>query len=125
MSSSHRARRRAADPRAAGRRRITGATAVSAAGGAALAVFFGSLFAQAFADASTPTKAAPVEAATAALSDQKAVAPAAESRHALSSAPAAGEPHAGTPTTAHAAPQPPAAAPQSTDGDPAGSSGGS
>jgi hypothetical protein len=106
MSSSHRARRRAADPRAAGRRRITGATAVSAAGGTALAVIFGSLFAQSFADASTPTTAAPVKAAAEALT-----------------APPKVKPHAAT--TAPAAPQPPAAAPQSSDGDPAGSSWGS
>lgn len=124
MSSSHRARRRAADPRAAGRRRITGATAVSAAGGTALAVVFGSLFAQAFADASTPTTAAPVKAAKAALVADQAVAKAAEPRHALT-APSKGKPHPATATTAPAAPQPPAAAPQSSDGDPTGSSGGS
>src|SRR5262245_55874365 len=62
--SSHRSRRAAGavDPRAAGRRRIVGATTVSAVGGTALAVFFGSLFAQAFAAESAP-KPAPVQAA--------------------------------------------------------------
>jgi hypothetical protein len=97
MSSSHRARRRANDPRAAGRRRIAGATTVSAVGGTTLAVLFGSLFAEA---AAAPTHAAPVKAAVAAIT-----------------VPAA--------TVASAAPRPPAAAPQSATGDPAGSSGGS
>ena len=126
--SSHHTRRRAVDPRAAGRRRITGATTVSAVGGTALAVFFGSLFAQSFAEASAPTKAAPVQAATAALSltDKADAAP----RHELT-APTT-KPHASTakPYKAaapapKAAPQPPAAAPQAAEGTPAGSSGGS
>jgi hypothetical protein len=62
--SSHRSRRAyAVDPRAAGRRRVVGATTVTAAGGTALAVFFGSLFAQAFAAESAAPKPAPVQAA--------------------------------------------------------------
>jgi hypothetical protein len=96
--SSHRSRRAAAvDPRAAGRRRIVGATTVSAVGGTALAVFFGSLFAQAFAAESAP-KPPPVQAAL--TVHEK---PAAE----------------------HTAPKPPAAAPQPAAGEPVGSSGGS
>jgi hypothetical protein len=99
--SSHRSRRAVAvDPRAAGRRRIAGATTVSAVGGTALAVFFGSLFAQAFAEESAP-KPAPVQAALT-LSEKSA------------------------PNAKHsAAPKPPAAAPQPAEGEPVGSSGGS
>jgi hypothetical protein len=98
--SSHRSRRAAAvDPRAAGRRRIAGATTVSAVGGTALAVFFGSLFAQAFAAESAP-KPAPVQAALSL--PQKNAAP--NAKH---------------------APKPPAAAPQPAAGEPVGSSGGS
>src|SRR5689334_15086335 len=104
--SSHRSRRPAAvDPRAAGRRRIAGATTVSAAGGTALAVFFGSLFAQAFAEESAP-KPAPVQAALS-LSEK------ATSEKV-------------TPNAKHsAAPKPPAAAPRPAEGEPVGSSGGS
>jgi hypothetical protein len=104
--SSHRSRRAAAvDPRAAGRRRITGATTVSAVGGTALAVFFGSLFAQAFAAESAP-KPAPVQAALTLpqKSHEKTAAP--NAKHT-------------------AAPKPPAAAPQPAAGEPVGSSGGS
>jgi hypothetical protein len=96
--SSHRSRRAyAVDPRAAGRRRVVGATTVTAVGGTALAVFFGSLFAQAFA-AESAAPAAPVQAALTApetVPDKKN------------------------------APQPPAAAPQPAHGAPVGSSGGS
>jgi len=96
--SSHRSRRAyAVDPRAAGRRRVVGATTVTAAGGTALAVFFGSLFAQAFAAESAAPKPAPAAPVQAALTvpDEKN------------------------------APQPPAAAPQPAQGAPVGSSGGS
>ena len=96
--SSHRSRRAyAVDPRAAGRRRVVGATTVTAAGGTALAVFFGSLFAQAFAAESAAPKPAPAAPVQAALTvpDKKN------------------------------APQPPAAAPQPAQGAPVGSSGGS
>jgi hypothetical protein len=96
--SSHRSRRAyAVDPRAAGRRRVVGATTVTAAGGTALAVFFGSLFAQAFAAESAapkPTPAAPVQAALTVPGKKNA-------------------------------PQPPATAPQPAQGAPVGSSGGS
>jgi hypothetical protein len=95
--SSHRSRRvYAVDPRAAGRRRIAGATTVTAVGGTALAVFFGSLFAQAFAAESAP-KPAPVQAAL--TVPQK--------------------------KTTHTAPKPPAAAPKPAAGAPVASSGGS
>src|SRR5689334_12896739 len=109
--SSHRSRRPAAvDPRAAGRRRIAGATTVSAVGGTALAVFFGSLFAQAFAEESAP-KPAPVQAALS-LSEK------ASSEKATS--------EKVTPNAKHsAAPKPPAAAPRPAEGEPVGSSGGS
>jgi hypothetical protein len=97
--SSHRSRRAAAvDPRAAGRRRIVGATTVSAVGGTALAVFFGSLFAQAFAAESAP-KPAPVQTALT-VPDKP------DAKHS-------------------AAPKPPAAAPKPAAGKPVGSSGGS
>ena len=99
--SSHRSRRAyAVDPRAAGRRRVVGATTVTAVGGTALAVFFGSLFAQAFAEESAapkPPPTAPVQAALTAP-DQK---------------------------NAQSSPQPPASAPQPAHGAPVGSSGGS
>ena len=96
--SSHRSRRAyAVDPRAAGRRRVVGATTVTAVGGTALAVFFGSLFAQAFAAESAAPKPAPAAPVQAVLTvpDKKN------------------------------APQPPAAAPQPAHGAPVGSSGGS
>ena len=97
--SSHRSRGAyAVDPRAAGRRRVVGATTVTAVGGTALAVFFGSLFAQAFAAESAP-KPAPVQAA-------------------LTLPEKPGAKHS-------AAPKPPAAAPRPAAGEPAGSSGGS
>jgi len=97
--SSHRSRRAyAVDPRAAGRRRVVGATTVTAVGGTALAVFFGSLFAQAFAEEAAAPKAAPVQAAL--TVPQK---------------------HA----TSDAKPTPPAAAPQPAAGEPVASSGGS
>jgi hypothetical protein len=100
--SSHRSRRAyAVDPRAAGRRRVVGATTVTAAGGTALAVFFGSLFAQAFAAESAAPKPAPAAPAQAALTAPKTVP---EKKN---------------------APQPPAAAPQPAQGAPVGSSGGS
>jgi hypothetical protein len=96
--SSHRSRRAyAVDPRAAGRRRVVGATTVTAAGGTALAVFFGSLFAQAFAAESAAPKPAPAAPVQAAL----------------------------TVPEKKNAPQPPAAAPQPAKGAPVGSSGGS
>ena len=96
--SSHRSRRAyAVDPRAAGRRRVVGATTVTAAGGTALAVFFGSLFAQAFAADSAAPKPAPAAPVQAAL----------------------------TVPEKKNAPQPPAAAPQPAQGAPVGSSGGS
>jgi hypothetical protein len=96
--SSHRSRRAyAVDPRAAGRRRVVGATTVTAAGGTALAVFFGSLFAQAFAAESAAPKPAPAAPVQAAL----------------------------TVPEKKNAPQPPAAAPQPAQGAPVGSSGGS
>ena len=96
--SSHRSRRAyAVDPRAAGRRRVVGATTVTAAGGTALAVFFGSLFAQAFAAESAAPKPAPAAPVQAAL----------------------------TVPEKKNAPQPPDAAPQPTHGAPVGSSGGS
>jgi hypothetical protein len=96
--SSHRSRRAyAVDPRAAGRRRVLGATTVTAAGGTALAVFFGSLFAQAFAAESAAPKPAPAAPVQAAL----------------------------TVPEKKNAPQPPAAAPQPAQGAPVGSSGGS
>ncbi len=96
--SSHRSRRAyAVDPRAAGRRRVVGATTVTAAGGTALAVFFGSLFAQAFAAESAAPKPAPGAPVQAAL----------------------------TVPEKKNAPQPPAAAPQPAHGAPVGSSGGS
>ena len=95
--SSHRSRRAyAVDPRAAGRRRVVGATTVTAAGGTALAVFFGSLFAQAFAAESAAPKPAPAAPVQAALTVPD------KSNH-----------------------QPPAAAPQPAHGAPVGSSGGS
>jgi len=95
--SSHRSRRAyAVDPRAAGRRRVVGATTVTAAGGTALAVFFGSLFAQAFAAESAAPKPAPAAPVQAALTVPE-----------------------------KNAPQPPAAAPQPAQGAPVGSSGGS
>ena len=95
--SSHRSRRAyAVDPRAAGRRRVVGATTVTAAGGTALAVFFGSLFAQAFAAESAAPKPAPAAPVQAAL----------------------------TVPEKKNAPQPPAAAPQPAQGAPVGSSGG-
>ena len=97
MSSHRSGRAYAVDPRAAGRRRVVGATAVTAAGGTALAVFFGSLFAQAFAAESAapkPAPAAPVQAALTAPEKKNA-------------------------------PQPPVAAPQPAQGAPVGSSGGS
>ena len=98
--SSHRSRRAyAVDPRAAGRRRVVGATTVTAAGGTALAVFFGSLFAQAFAAESAAPKPAPVQAALA-VPEKKTDAK-------------------------HSAPKPPASAPQPAHGAPVGSSGGS
>lgn len=104
--SSHRSRRAAGavDPRAAGRRRVAGATTVTAVGGTALAVFFGSLFAQAFAEEAAAPKTAPA-------------APAAPVQAALT----VPEKHAGS----DAKPQPPAAAPRPAQGEPVGSSGGS
>jgi hypothetical protein len=97
MSSHRSGRAYAVDPRAAGRRRVVGATTVTAVGGTALAVFFGSLFAQAFAAESAAPKPAPAAPVQAALTvpDKKN------------------------------APQPPAAAPQPAHGAPVGSSGGS
>ena len=101
--SSHRSRRAyAVDPRAAGRRRVVGATTVTAVGGTALAVFFGSLFAQAFAEESAAPKtasAAPVQAALT-VPEKKTDAK-------------------------HSAPTAPASAPQPAHGAPVGSSGGS
>ena len=97
MSSHRSGRAYAVDPRAAGRRRVVGATTVTAAGGTALAVFFGSLFAQAFAAESAAPKPAPAAPAQAAL----------------------------TVPGKKNAPQPPAAAPQPAHGAPVGSSGGS
>ena len=103
--SSHRSRRAyAVDPRAAGRRRIVGATTVTAVGGTALAVFFGSLFAQAFA---------------AGVGRAEARARRARCRRALT------VPDKTTSAKHTAAPQPPAAAPQTAHGAPAASSGGS
>jgi hypothetical protein len=97
--SSHRSRGAyAVDPRAAGRRRVVGATTVTAVGGTALAVFFGSLFAQAFAEESAAPKPAPTAPVQAALT---------------------------VPEKKNSAPQPPAAAPQPAHGAPVGSSGGS
>ena len=97
--SSHRSRGAyAVDPRAAGRRRVVGATTATAVGGTALAVFFGSLFAQAFAEESAAPKPAPAAPVQAALS---------------------------VPEKKNAAPKPPAAAPQPAQGAPVGSSGGS
>ena len=102
--SSHRSRGAyGVDPRAAGRRRVVGATSVIALGGTALAVFFGSLFAQAFAAESAAPKAAPAAPAAAALT----------------------VPDKSTSAKHSAAPQPPAAAPQAAAGEPAASSGGS
>jgi len=102
--SSHRSRGAyGVDPRAAGRRRVVGATSVTALGGTALAVFFGSLFAQAFAAESAAPKAAPAAPAAAALT----------------------VPDKSTSAKHSAAPQPPAAAPQAAAGEPAASSGGS
>jgi hypothetical protein len=100
--SSHRSRRAyAVDPRAAGRRRVVGATTVTAVGGTALAVFFGSLFAQAFAAESAAPKPAPAAPVQAALTAPETV------------------------PDKKNAPQPPAAAPQPAHGAPVGSSGGS
>jgi hypothetical protein len=101
--SSHRSRRAyAVDPRAAGRRRVVGATTVTAVGGTALAVFFGSLFAQAFAEESAAPKTAPAAPVQAALTvpEKKTDAK-------------------------HSAPTAPASAPQPAHGAPVGSSGGS
>jgi len=99
--SSHRSRRAyAVDPRAAGRRRVVGATTVTAVGGTALAVFFGSMFAQAFAEEAAAPKPAPKAPVQAALTVP--------------------EKHAND-----AKPKPPAAAPQPAHGEPVGSSGGS
>ena len=104
--SSHRSRRAyAVDPRAAGRRRVVGATTVTAVGGTALAVFFGSLFAQAFAEESAAPKTAPA-------------APAAPVQAALT------VPEKKT-DAKHSAPKPPVSAPQPAQGAPVGSSGGS
>lgn len=134
--SSHRAGRRAVESRAAGDRRVAGATALSAVSGTALAVLFGTLFAQSTA---TPVVAAadarPVEAAAAIT-----VAGANGGRPA-NSVPTSAAPKPATPGT-HApagthesglqapaprtsAPQPPAAAPQTAAGTPEASSGGS
>jgi hypothetical protein len=102
--SSHRSRGAyGVDPRAAGRRRVVGATSVTALGGTALAVFFGSLFAQAFAEESAAPKTAPAAPAAAALTVPEE---------------SAGAKHS-------TAPKPPAAAPQPAAGEPAASSGGS
>ena len=101
MSSHRSGRAYAVDPRAAGRRRVVGATTVTAAGGTALAVFFGSLFAQAFAAESAAPKPAPAAPVQAALKAPETV---------------PGKKNA---------PQPPAAAPQPAQGAPVGSSGGS
>jgi hypothetical protein len=104
--SSHRSRGAyGVDPRAAGRRRVVGATSVTALGGTALAVFFGSLFAQAFAAESAAPKAAPA-------------APAAAAAALTVPEKSAGAKHS-------AAPKAPAAAPQHAAGEPAASSGGS
>jgi hypothetical protein len=101
--SSHRSRRAyAVDPRAAGRRRVVGATTVTAVGGTALAVFFGSLFAQAFAEESAAPKTAPAAPVQAALTvPEKKI------------------------DAKHSAPKPPASAPQPAHGAPVGYSGGS
>jgi hypothetical protein len=102
--SSHRSRGAyGVDPRAAGRRRVVGATSVTALGGTALAVFFGSLFAHAFAEESAAPKTAPAAPAAAALTVP--------------------EKSAGAKTSA--APKAPAAAPQPAAGEPVASSGGS
>ena len=108
--SSHRSRRAAGavDARAAGRRRIVGATTVSAVGGTALAVFFGSLFAQAFAEESAPKTTAPVQAALT-LPEKQDSKDSKSAKH----------------TTAPNAPTAPKAAPRPAAGEPVGSSGGS
>lgn len=98
--------------RAAGRRRITGATAWSAAGGAALAVAFGTVFAQ---GAAADTTGAP----------QPAVPPAPAAAKLAPATKPAPTTAAATPTTETPAPPaaPPAAAPAGPA--PAASTGGS
>ena len=103
--SSHRSRGAyAVDPRAAGYRRVLGATSVTALGGTALAVFFGSLFAQAFAGAAARPSPRPAAAAAALTVPEKSPENSAGTKH---------------------APKPPAAAPQPAAGEPVASSGGS
>lgn len=115
--------------RAAGRRRITGATAWTAAGGAALAVAFGTVFAQGAA-ADTAAKTAP--AAPPVVDDWVApaavqVAPAAPKTTPKKSEPAAPKKVAPAPVTEAPAPpaSPPAATDDSDDTAPDASTGGS
>lgn len=110
--------------RAAGRRRIMSATAITAAGGAALAITFGTVFAQsAAADtaAKSPKPPATTEdwAAPAALQPAPAAAPPTASPSASPSA----SPKKKAAATPSPPPAPPAAAAE--DSEPAASTGGS
>lgn len=115
--------------RAAGRRRVTGATAWSAAGGAALAVAFGTVFAQGAAAQAAPVAdpaplqgfaPAAIQLAPAAAEQTTTPEPATAAHSGTIHTSAPAEPTGAPATTA--APQPPAEAPAAAaDSDPADS----